>query len=68
LVAVELRPQRLARGKQMLLADEFVEGAGTHAVGEGAGKGVVFGIVGVVRRSGEEAHVEKSEVRRKKSE
>src|SRR6266536_314912 len=33
-IAFNLRPQRLARSNQVLLSDEFIERARTHAVGQ----------------------------------
>src|SRR5579875_939408 len=36
LAALDLRPQRLARADQMLLAQEFLERPGAHAVRKGA--------------------------------
>jgi hypothetical protein len=36
IVALNLQPQRFARADDMLLSDEFVQSARTHAVGERA--------------------------------
>ena len=39
-VALDLDAERLAGGEEMLLADELIEGAGAHALGERRGDGV----------------------------
>ena len=60
-VALDLRAQRLAGADQVLLSDEFVERARTHAVGERAG--AVAGVV-AARDGLEEAHGADGRVRK----